>query len=164
MTPFARLVLLALLGATLPAPAADAPAWPPTPELRERMRELQAAIQDPAVAADARRAARAELIKLLRSPAAAPVDPDKPRAARASVPPLPAQSPVAIPRAPLVGPPPPVATVTSTPRAIAPVDPQTGRALVPSGRVAIDPATGRVLQEAPGGYVDPGTGRFVPRP
>ena len=164
MTPLAKLAVLALVVAGLPAIAADAPAWPPAPELRSRMLELQAAIQDPAVSGEARRAARAELIKLLRNPGAAPVDPDKPRAARAAVPPMPAQSPVqAAPPSPaLIGPPPDVATLTAAPRAIPPVDPQSGRVLVPNGRAAVDPVTGRVLQQAPGGYVDPGTGRFVP--
>jgi hypothetical protein len=163
MTTLARLLVVALLGAGLPALAADAPAWPPTPELRERMLELQATLRDPAETPEARRAARVELIKLLRSPEAAPVDPDKPRAARAAVPPMPAQSPVRMPPPPtLVGPPPEVATVTAAPRTIPPVDPQTGRVLVPTGRTVTDPATGRVLQPAPGGYIDPATGRFVP--
>jgi len=165
MTTFARLVLVVMLATGFSALAADAPAWPPTPELRERMRELQAALQDPAATPEARRAARVELIRLLRSPDAAPVDPDKPRAARAAVPPMPAQSPVRLP-APspsLVGPPPDVATITAAPRAIPPfIDPQTGRTLVPGAQVVIDPATGRALPAVPGGYVDPATGRFVP--
>lgn len=152
-----------LLALASPAARAEEAPWPP-PEVRERMRELQAEIQEPATSADARRAARFELLKLLRSPGAAPADPDKPRAARASVPPMPAQSPLPVaPPPPRMGPPPPTATLVPAPRAIPPVDAESGRVLVPSGRSAVtDPATGRVLQPAPGGYIDPGTGRFVP--
>jgi hypothetical protein len=161
-----RALLCAAFFGAIAARAADAPAppsaaWPPSAQVRERMHELQATLQDPAATPDARRAARAELVRLLRSPGAAPVDPDRPHPARASVPPMPAQSPVPVQPAPDL-PRPPVATVTAVPRSPPPIDPKTGRPLVPGPGSAIDPVTGRVLPAVPGGYVDPTTGRFVP--
>jgi len=128
MARFPILAVAALLAAAIPAFSADAPAWPPTPELRDRMRELQATIGDPKATPEARRDARSELMNLLRSPEAAPVDPDKPRPARAAVPPMPAQSPIRTnPRSDV--PDPPVATVTSAPRARRPI-----RHATPPGR------------------------------
>ncbi len=167
------LLIAFLLSMPGPAPAqaptpAEAPAtWPPTPELLElleRMRELQATLSDARSTPEERRAARAELMKLLRSPEAAPVDPDKPRPARAAVPPMPASGPVRT-NPPSDLPAPPVAIVTPLPRTPEPViDPVTGKVLVPAGKAAVDPATGGVLQQVPGGYLDPRTGRIVPRP
>jgi len=165
MMLFTRTVALAALLALAPAWAAEpSPAftWPPTPEMRARMTELQMAISDPAATAQARADARAELNRLLRSPAAAPANENalpKARTPLAVAPPitLPAPAPY-VPR----DTDPPVAHVVPAPRAIPPfIDPQTGRTLVPSGQVVIDPTTGRAFPQVPGGYVNPGSGRVV---
>ncbi len=166
MTRECFVALWAALAIALPAVAALPPAeapWPPTPEVRALMSGLQATLADPQATPEARRKAREELIRLLRAPGAPQPDAAaaaKARAPRAAITIFPAIPP---PTPPPEGPGPPVARVVPAPRAIPPfIDSQSGRLLVPQGRVAIDPASGRVLQEVPGGYIDGATGRFVP--
>jgi hypothetical protein len=155
---------LALLGLAPARSAAQEAAWPPSPEVRARMAALQAVLISRDSDAAARQAAREELIRLLRSPAAPEPDvkagPSVPRAAIDPLPSLafPAASanPPALPR---IAP----ALVTLPPRPNPVVDPANGRVLTPAGRAVVDPLTGRVLQETPGAFIDPLTGRVVPR-
>ncbi|APV50450.1 hypothetical protein BWI17_12540 [Betaproteobacteria bacterium GR16-43] len=155
----AAVLLAQVAGAADPVPSQ----WPPSEAMRDRMANLQAILADPKSTAEARSSARAELLRLLRSPAAAPLAPgeaDKARPARSSLDLAPGVEPLK--PAPTV-PAPPLATLKPAPRAIPPFnDPQTGRTVLPQGPVLVDPATGRTLPAAPGGYVDPATGRFIP--
>jgi len=173
MNAAARMLVIALgsAGCAIAADSAPAPTWPPSPEVRSRMTELQLVISDPKATLATRDSARAELKRLLGSPAAAKPAAEAeeaPRRARtplAVAPPMPSPAPPST-GASVTGAPresdPPVAHVVPAPRAIPPfIDPQTGRTLVPSGQVAIDPATGRALPQVPGGYVDPATGRAI---
>ncbi len=150
----------------LAAPVALAAApddWPPPPEVLGRMRELQSALAKRDATPAERESARAELEKLLKSPAGRerPTFDAAKRKPRAAIEPFPGIAPPAggkLPQAP------PVAKLEPVPRPRRPaVDPATGAALPPSPGSTIDPHTGRVLHEVPGGYVDPQTGRFVPR-
>jgi hypothetical protein len=173
MNAIARMLVLAL-GYAASASADPAPdvAWPPAPETRSRMAELQAVMSDPKSTPEARSSARAELKRLLQSPAAKEKEPEgdeAPKRARtplAVAPSMPSPAPPSTSSTPVTGAPresdPPVAHVVPAPRAIPPfIDPQTGRTLVPSGQVAIDPATGRAYPQVPGGYVDPSSGRPI---
>ncbi len=155
--PLAALVLAAATSAR----AADTAAWPPPQDVQARMQELHAAIRDPDSTLAQREAARAELARLLRSPAAPPAETAKPLPPRAAIDPYPS---VVKPLPPLPPPAPGVAhlEVAAPPRPPV-VNPRTGAPVLPSGRFAIDPTTGAVLHEVPGGYVDPRTGQFIPR-
>ena len=133
---------------------------PPANPADERMRELHRILYDAQTSPEERRAAREELLRLLRaSDAKAPPREMPPRASI-----LPAPSAVigtqrdqpAVTVAPSLAPPSPLAPPTS--------NPATGGMLVPNGRNAIDSRTGRIVNEVPGGYLDPATGRFIPRP
>jgi hypothetical protein len=135
--------------AETPAPAAD------------RMQELHRIMNDPGSSPDDRRAAKAELLRLLRSDnAQVPAREMPPRAAI-----IPTPNPVIGTQRN-----PPVATVTvPPPSSLAPavgatLNPATGSVLTPSGRTAVDSRTGRIANEVPGGYIDPATGRFTPKP
>ncbi len=123
------------------------------------MRELQLILGSRDATPTQREAARAELSRLLKSPAGrdrASRDEHPRRAAIDPFPPIvkPAVNPdVALP---------PVAhiEVVEPPR---PALPPGSVALDPAGRFAIDPRTGAVLHQVPGaGYVDPRTGKLVP--
>ncbi len=133
---------------------------PPASPAAERMKELHRILYDAQTSPGERRAARAELLRLLRaSDAKVPPREMPPRAAI-----LPAPSAVigtqrdlpSVTIAPTLAPPAPPASATP--------NPATGGMLVPSGRTAIDSRTGRIVNEVPGGYLDPATGRFIPRP
>jgi hypothetical protein len=135
--------------------------WPPPPEVLGHMRDLQAKINDPNTPKEERAAARAELQKLLRSPAS--VETPTPPRARAAIDPFP--SVVKPIEGKLPGPPPPTArleVIPEPPRRPA-VNPATGSVIPPATGMAVDPRNGRVLHEVPGGYVDPRSGQFVPR-
>jgi hypothetical protein len=153
------LVLLAM--AALPATAVEAPAWPPSEAVQQRMHELQQVIiaRDSTLAQ--REAARDELANLLKSPAGRDKPtPDEKPAPRAAIEP---QGPILLPAIPAAPRPAPAANgvarleVTQPPRPI--LIPIPGSA----GRVAIDPATGNLLRETPAGYIDPRTGQVHPR-
>ena len=160
----ARLAAASLAAIATLAAAIDTPQWPPPSGVEARMRELQGVIGAEDATPGQRESAREELSKLLKSPAGqarGKSRDEKPtRPARAAIDPYP--SVVKPAPAPIV-PAPPVAhvEVVVPPKLI--VTPDSGSAVVPSGRFAIDPRTGSVLHEIPGGYVDPRTGQFVPR-
>jgi len=171
MNAIARMLVFALgYVASASADTARNVAWPPTPETRSRMTELQMVMSDPKATPGARSAARAELKRLLQSPAAKDPEgdeaPTRARTPLAVAPPMPSPTPPSTSTTSVTGAPresdPPVAHVVPAPRAIPPfIDPQTGRTLVPGGQVAIDPATGRAYPQVPGGYVDPASGRPI---
>jgi hypothetical protein len=160
MTMRARLFAL-LAMAALPLAAAEAPQWPPSEEVQQRMHELQQVM----IARDStpaqRDAAREELANLLKSPAGrAKPTPDEKPPPRAAIEPY---GPILMPAIPAAPRPAPASSdvarleVTQPPRPI--LIPIPGAA----GRVAIDPATGNLLRETPAGYVDPRTGQVHPR-
>jgi len=171
MNAIARMLVFALgYVGSASADTARNVAWPPTPETRSRMTELQMVMSDPKATPGARSAARAELKRLLQSPAAKDPEgdeaPTRARTPLAVAPPMPSPTPPSTSTTSVTGAPresgPPVAHVVPAPRAIPPfIDPQTGRTLVPGGQVAIDPATGRAYPQVPGGYVDPASGRPI---
>lgn len=148
-------VSIALLCAASAAFAdSDAPA-------ADRMQELHRIMNDAGTSPEERRAAKAELLRLLRSDnAQVPAREMPPRAAIIPTP----NAVIGTQRNP------PVATVTVPPASSlvpavgATLNPATGSVLTPSGRTAIDSRTGRIANEVPGGYLDPATGRFTPRP
>jgi hypothetical protein len=160
----ARLAAASLAAIATLAAAIDTPQWPPPPGVETRMRELQGIIGAKDATSEQRESAREELSKLLKSPAGqarGKSRDEKPtRPARAAIDPYP--SVVKPAQAPVV-PAPPVAhvEVVVPPKRL--VTPNSGSAVVPSGRFAIDPRTGSVLHETPSGYIDPRTGQFVPR-
>jgi len=82
----AALVALAL--GPLAAAALDDAGWPPPPEVLGRMRDLQARIGDPGSTKEERDAARSELSRLLKGPAASDKD-DTRGPARAAIDPYP---------------------------------------------------------------------------
>ncbi len=159
---------LAALALAAPAGAQDGATWPPQGEAAARMRALQQVIASPDSTRAQRDAARAELGRLLMSPAGreqgAPSMP--PRAAVQPSPPL-APPGRYVPR-----PAPPAGEaarieVVEPPRLE--VSPRTGAVGVPAVPQAtppafgIDPRTGAVVHPAGNGYVDPRTGQFTPR-
>ena len=155
------LVLLAM--AALPVAAAEAPQWPPSEAVQQRMQELQQVIiaRDSTLAQ--RDAAREELANLLKSPAGrdkATPDEKPVHPPRAAIEP---SGPILMPAIPVAPRPAPASgevarlEVTQPPRPI--LIPIPGAA----GRVAIDPATGNLLRETPAGFVDPKTGQVHPR-
>lgn len=154
-----RIALAAFAAAAALAAAIDTPQWPPPAGVEARMRELQLIIGSRDATPAQREAARAELSRLLKSPAGqdrASRDEHPPRAAIEPFPPI--VKPAVNPAVPL----PPVAhvEVIEPPR---PALPPGSAALDPAARFAIDPRTGAVLHQVPGaGYVDPRTGKFVP--
>jgi hypothetical protein len=157
----AALLAALVLAAAPSALPADTTSWPPPKDVQARMQELHAAIRDPNSTPAQREAARAELARLLKSPAAPPAGTAKALPPRAAIEPYPS---VVRPLAPLPPPAPGVAHLEVAPPPKPPaVNPQTGSPMVPSGKLAIDPTTGAVLHEVPGGYVDPRTGQFIPR-
>jgi hypothetical protein len=146
------------------ASALESATWPPPPEVLGRMRDLQAAIADPATSKEARASARAELGNLLRSPAGQERKAEVKRAPRAAIDPFPSVVRTNPPRAVE----PPVARLEVLPEPAAPspkpaVDPATGSVIPPATGAAVDPATGRLLHAVPGGYIEPLGGRFIPR-
>jgi hypothetical protein len=164
----ARAALAAALAAACVAHAADAPAWPPPPEVQDHMHALQRVIIDPESTMAQREAAREELSGLLKSPAgqARGRTPDEkpPRPARAAIQPFPSVVKPLAPEAPVV-PPSEVARVevVEPPRPL--VNPRTGAVLspaAPQAGFAIDARTGQVLHPVPGGYVNPRTGQVIP--
>jgi len=158
-----RSALLAalVLAAATPARPADTTPWPPRADVQVRMQELHAAIRDPHSTMAQREAARAELARLLKSPAAPASETAKALPPRAAIDPYPS---VVRPLPPLPPPAPGVAHLEAAAPPRPPVvNPQTGAPVVPSGKFAIDPTTGALLHEVPGGYVDPRTGQFIPR-
>jgi len=132
--------------------------WPPPAQVVARMRELQLVIGSREATPEQREAARAELGRLLRSPAGQVRPSRDEHPPRAAIDPFPSiVRPAVNPAISL----PPVAhiEVVEPPR---PALPRGGVALDPAGRFAIDPRTGAVLHQVPGaGYLDPRTGRFV---
>lgn len=162
-----RAALAAALFLALPAAALENAGWPPQGETAQRMRELQQAIVSPGSTAAQRDAARAELGKLLMSPAARERGmPPGPRAPRAAVEPLPPSVAPARVAPPAVIPPAEVARVEVIVPAPKVVSPQTGTVvtpLAPNPSFAVDPRTGGVLHPSGAGYVDPRTGQFTPR-
>jgi hypothetical protein len=162
----ARLAAAILLAcAAAPGAALETAQWPPADATAARMRELQWVIIDRDSTPAQREAAREELAGLLKSPAGRSRGrtPDE-KPPRAAIDPYPSiVKPVNV----VPATPPPAESgiahidVTSPPRPI--VIPQTGVAVIPSGRFAIDPRTGNVLHEAGSGFIDPRTGQFVPR-
>lgn len=150
-----------VLAAAPSARPADTAAWPPPRDVQSRMQELHAAIRDPDSTPAQRAAARAELARLLKSPAAPPAGSAKPLPPRAAIEPYPSVVRPLPPRPPS---PPGVAHLeVAPPPKPATVNPQTGAPVVPAGKFAVDPTTGALLHEVPGGYVDPRTGQFIPR-
>ena len=161
-TCFALTVAM-VLGSTA-ALAVDSTQWPPPPDILEHMKVLQARIADPGVSKEERVAARAELERLMKSPAGADkktVDEAR-KPARAAIDPLPS---VIKPVPEKFGPPPPTAHVEVIDPPRKPViDPQTGSLIQPTAPgAAVDPRTGHMLQETPGAYIDPRTGRIIPK-
>ncbi len=161
----ARLAAAAIAFAATLAAAIDSAQWPPPSGVQTRMRELQAVLGSRESTPAQREAARAELSRLLKSPAgqARGRTPDeKPtRPARAAIDPFPG---VVKPAQSLpIGPAPPIAHVdiVTPPRPL--VIPRSGAVAQPSNGFAVDPRTGAVLHEIPGGYIDPRTGQITPR-
>ena len=139
---------ITLVLATTAALAVDSTQWPPPPDVLEHMKALQARIADPGSSKEERAAARAELERLMKSPAGA----DKKTAdearkpARAAIDPFPS---VIKPVPEKFGPPPPTAHV---------------EVIDPPRRPVIDPQTGSVIHPtAPGMAVDPRNGRIIPK-
>lgn len=164
----AALVAFALAA---PAWADEGATWPPPGEAAARMRELQGVIASPDSTRAQRDAARAELGRLLMSPAGrergAPAMP--PRAAVQPSPPIAPPAPYTPRPAPPAG---DVARieVVEPPKLV--VHPRTGAVVVPAVPAApqatppafgVDPRTGAVVHPAGNGYVDPRTGQFTPR-
>jgi len=165
-TRFVLAMALALGSAA--APAVDSTQWPPPPEVLEHMKALQARIADPGTSKEERAAARAQLERLMKSPAGA----DKKTAdearkpARAAIEPFPSVVKPRTAQPERFGPPPPTAhvEVIDPPRKPVVVDPQTGSLIQPTAPgVAVDSRTGHILQETPGAYIDPRTGRIIPK-
>jgi len=161
-----RLACLCLAVAASSAAALETPAWPPSPDVESRMRELQLVIIDRESSAAQREAAREELASLLKSPAGQARgrtrDERPARPARAAIEPFPSVVQPA-PRAPASVPAPGIAQVEVIEPSKRPVFPPAGVTPLPSSRFAIDPRTGSVLHEVPGGYIDPRTGQIVGR-
>ena len=159
------LVLLAFVAGV--ANAVESTDWPPPPEVMARMRELQATVADPATSRDERVAAKRELERLMKSPAAPErKDGEAKKPARAAIEPFPSVAREMDARMPL--PAPPTARLEVIPDIPAPrkptINPSTGSVIQPTAPgVAVDPRTGRLLHETPAGYVDPRTGQLVPR-
>ena len=160
----ARVVIgLALLVAA-PALAAETTQWPPPPEVLGPMRDLQAKIKDPATSKEERAAARAELEKLMKSPAGRDKPTQEKKPARAAIEPVPSVVKPAGTKLP--SPPPPTARVEIIEPPRRPVvNPSTGSVIAPppAPGFAVDPRTGHLLHETPSGYVDPRTGQFIPK-
>ena len=162
--PVAAGILLA--ACALPVFGADTAGWPPPPEILGRMRELQGVISDRNATREGRENARAELERLLKSPAgrARPAAAEAKRPARAAIEPYP-RVVKPIERA---QPAPPVAKLEVLPDPPAPrrpaVNPSSGSVIPPASGPSVDPRTGNILHDVPGGYIDPRTGQFVPRP
>ena len=164
-----RSILVACAAAAAIAQAADAPTWPPSPEVLARMRELQAVIANPATSKSDREKARAEIGNLMKSPAGqdrkTPEEAKKP--ARAAIDPYPSVVKPAPPvaRIEVVQPPPATRPADTAPRpapdSIYPRKPPPG-VVAPSPDLAVNPRNGHLLQEIPGGWVDPRTGQFIP--
>ncbi|HXN15703.1 MAG TPA: DUF1684 domain-containing protein [Usitatibacter sp.] len=133
----------------------------PASHAQARIRELQAVLHGREASREERGAARRELLKLLKSPAAGDSPEEPVRPARASIDPYPS---VVKPVDGKLPAPPPVARLEVAPRPAALVNPSTGSLIQPSGDFAIDTRTGAVLRLVPGGYLDPASGQFVPRP
>jgi hypothetical protein len=167
MTPMrlraAAFVALAL--GALPVAALEDTGWPPPPEVLGRMRDLQAKIGDPNSTKEERDAARSELSRLLKGPAASDKPQDSSRPARAAIDPFPGVvKPIEDRMPPIPAPPTARLEVIPDPPRAPVVSPSTGRVIHPSGPgVAVDPRTGNLLHETPSGYVDPRTGRFTPK-
>lgn len=147
-----------LLAASLAFAGGEAP--PPAPAA-DRMLELHRIMNDTSTSPEVRRAAKAELLRLLRSSDAQVAPREMPP--RAAIIPAPSAvigtqrnppSPAAA--APSIAPPAPAIGAT--------LNPSTGSVLTPDGHTAIDSRTGRIANEVPGGYLDPATGRFTPKP
>ena len=162
----ARLVAGVALAIAAPlAPAVETTQWPPPPEVLGKMRDLQSTIVDPASSKEQRAAARRELARLMKGPAARyrPSTYEK-RQAREAIDPFPSVGKPSETRLP----PPPTARLEVIPEP-APlprpkINPSTGSVVQPSAPgVAVDPRTGHILHETPAGYVDPRTGRFIPK-
>lgn len=167
----ARLAIAVCMALAAPcAWAVDNAQWPPPPEVLGRMRDLQALLASPSASKHERAAARAELERLMKSPAGrdkpttdekkAPPRERKP--ARAAIDPFPS---VVKPLEGRLPAPPPTARVEVVPEPPRrpTVNPATGSVLQPSTGAAVDPRTGHLLHEVPGGYVDPRTGQFIPK-
>lgn len=152
------MALFALL--TVTAAFSEGDASSPATAAAERMRELHLILYDTKASPEERRAAREELLRLLRSNGAKV--PPREMPPRAAIIPTPnavigtQRDAPAVTVAPSLAPTSPLASPTN--------NPGTGGMLVPSGRTAIDSRTGRVVNEVPGGYLDPATGRFTPKP
>ena len=140
------------------AMAVDNTEWPPPSPVEARMHELQRVIANPQSSPEARNAARAELVNLLKSPAGQDHDTTNGRPARAAIQPFgPIVKPAANPPLPDA----PVAhlEVTLPPK---PVPLMNGSVAIPAGNgTAIDTHNGALLQQVPGGYIDPRTGKFI---
>jgi hypothetical protein len=132
------------------------------------MRELQAEIHAKEATPEQREAARRELARLLKSPAAkSPASGEgrgegsQPRAAIQPFPPIVAPA-LPLPPAPRVDPG-DVARLEVVGPSRAIVNPATGAPLMPLGSTMVDTRTGRVLAETPSGFMDPVTGRLIPK-
>jgi hypothetical protein len=157
----AALVALAL--GPLAAAALDDAGWPPPPEVLGRMRDLQAKIGDPGSTKEERDAARSELSRLLKGPAASDKD-DTRRPARAAIDPYPSVVKPIDDRMPPILPPPTARLEVLDPPRKPVVNPYNGSVVQPSAPgIAVDPRTGSVLHETPSGLVEPRTGRFIPK-
>ena len=113
-----------------------------------------------------RDAARAELARMISSPAAKnPSAPGEGKPARAAIQPFPSIPSVElkVPRPAHPVDPADVAKVEVVSPSRAIVNPTTGSVIAPTGHTMIDPRTGSVLQETPSGYIDPRTGRLIPK-
>ena len=127
----------------------------------ERMQELHRILYDAGASPEDRRAARAELMQLLRSKdAKVPAREMPPRAAIIPTPNAVIGTQRNPPSATVVGP----TLAPLAPPASSTLDPATGSVLTTGGRTAIDSRTGRIVNEVPGGYIDPATGRFISKP
>jgi hypothetical protein len=113
-----------------------------------------------------RGAARAELAKMISSPAAKnPAAPGEGKPARAAIQPYPSIPSVQLKSPQPVRPvdPADVAKVEVVAPSRAIVNPTTGSVIAPTGHSMIDLRTGSVLQETPSGYIDPRNGRLIPK-
>ena len=159
----AALVALAL--GPLSAAALDDTSWPPPPEVLGRMRDLQAKIGDPSSTKEERDAARSELSRLLKGPAASAKPDEAHRPARAAIDSYPSVvKPIEDRMPPIPAPPTARLEVIPDPPRRPVINPSTGGVIHPTAPgVAVDPRTGALLHETPSGYVDPRSGRYVPK-